>query len=515
MSSQNDIRVKGKFFAVNTRMIPSKLAFLLYGGHLGGYLAFFNIFFISTGLSKFQAGIITGINYGTPIIAGPIWGYLADYTGRRRLILVILCIGASFPTFSMPWIAHSIYPKSHYQCNMTNATNATPGANGTDMFTTIANENCEELKRDAINTLFQVLLSLVTIVSVFLIPLPLYIDTIVINVVKSGTRKASYGGQRMFVSIGFSLVNYLAGKSADHYKEPDMSPYTAVFFFFLPCTLLLIPAGCYLIGQVNYDNAEATKNEDLQEKNVNKERLYKQVLRLFRRFDVIFFMTTVFISGLAINLFLHFSYMLVTDVMKKTKTEMTFVKITSTVSEMLLFPMTTKIIKILGGTSTAMILGTFANFARFLVMSFNVPFGVLVGTQILSALSFALSWSAMLEHVHEISPKAINATMNAFTLAIFGGVSNLVANIIGAKMYELYGGRNLFFGEALLCLAWTVVMIIYYGGKRLRKHYLHNAEEPVAFSPEIYIERRGSITRIDNIVLEMDDNNTVSIPNGN
>ena len=29
-----------------------------------------------------------------------------------------------------------------------------------------------------------------------------------------------------------------------------MSEYTAVFFIFLPCTMLLVPVGCYMIGQL-------------------------------------------------------------------------------------------------------------------------------------------------------------------------------------------------------------------------------------------------------------------------
>ena len=130
-----DIMSRSVFINVDT--IPLKIVCFLAGG-FRSQISFLNVFFVSTGLSKFQAGIITGFTYAPPIVFGPVWGYLADYTGRRKLILTVLCVGAALPLISMPWIAKTIYPPSEYECGNTTITtitkNTTNSINGTFEF---------------------------------------------------------------------------------------------------------------------------------------------------------------------------------------------------------------------------------------------------------------------------------------------------------------------------------------------------------------------------------------------
>merc|ERR1712013_198181 len=104
--------------------------------------------------------------------------------------------------FSMPWTAYSL----------NNNNNMTMVALGS---TNINNNNN--------NVLFYVLLAIVMFGSVFIGPLPGYIDSIVMNVVKTGPTESSYGAQRIFGSLGFSLASFVSGVCADHFEVVGMS----------------------------------------------------------------------------------------------------------------------------------------------------------------------------------------------------------------------------------------------------------------------------------------------------
>ena len=58
---------------------------------------------------------------------------------------------------------------------------------------------------------------------------------------------ATYGGQRIFGDVGFSIANYAAGVACDHYEFEGMSQYTPVFYMVLVYILLTVPVGFYLI----------------------------------------------------------------------------------------------------------------------------------------------------------------------------------------------------------------------------------------------------------------------------
>ena len=460
------------WFSTNIRMLPAKFACTLFGGILGLHIPFLNIFLTSVGLSTGQAGFISGIRYVASSISGPLWGMLADYTGRRKLIMVFLCLGSAFPIFTMPWIANAIYPLVNNdtcvsQRNITNNT-----------LLTITNKECEEERHDKLKTLFYVLLAIVVFGSMFVMFMPVYVDAIVMSVVKTDENNASYGAQRNFASLGFSMFTFLGGWAADKYKYPGMSHYTAVFYMYVPLCLLLIPVGCYLVEQRKKGEEEIVR-ENMETKRRTKQidrgasswenSISKKVLILFKKFDVVFFMITVFINGLANNLFVSFSLLLVQDTMNVSKTEMTLITVTGTLSELLIFPITSKLIKKLGGTSPCIIIGTFSYFIRFLSMSYVSTFWIIVLLQMLHGIGFALTWAAMMEYTHKISPKDIVLTMFGILNCLYFSFSGIIGNMVGGIVYETYSGRILFRSVAAICGVWTGLMVIYYGAKYLKK----------------------------------------------
>lgn len=448
---------------VDRRMVPSKIAYMLYGGYLGSYDPFLNLFFVSVGLSVSKAGFITGLMYAPPIIAGPIWGYLADRTGRRRLLLFILCVGAAFLLSSMPWLARALNEREVSSCNTTIPVSSSNGTNNSEI-EFIFQENCRNVSR-----LFWTLFCVAISASLFLLPLPNYMETLVMNVVKTRPGRSSYGGQRVMGGIGMAVTSYFAGKVADHYNEPGMSSYTAIFFLFFPVAILFIPIGWVLISQGNYDNrADSEDKEKMSSKeeeatttktttNLN-QILYSTLIKV----EILLFLLTVLVAGLANSTFVNFTYLRMKEMFKRSSTEMTYVFILANGVEVILYPFALKLIKVLGGPLNSIILAIFSNFLRFLVMSSDISFDIFVAVQLLNALSFALSVSAFMEYIHAVSPPEINMTMNAIMMIILRGAGGLVGNMFGGKIYEIYGSQKLFFGVSQVCLGWSMLMVVYY-----------------------------------------------------
>lgn len=84
---------KARWFTIKKSMLPSKVAYFIYFSAWGCYLPFINIFLVTVGLTYEEAGFISGMCYAFQAVACPLWGFIADTTGQRRLCFIVLCLG--------------------------------------------------------------------------------------------------------------------------------------------------------------------------------------------------------------------------------------------------------------------------------------------------------------------------------------------------------------------------------------------------------------------------------------
>ena len=145
---------------------------------------------------------------------------------------------------------------------------------------------------------------------------------------------------------------------------------------------------------------------------------------------------------------------------------------------------------------------TYKNFELYI--SYDIPFEVFVSIQLLNAFELPLSFTAMMEHIFKISPKEIRMTMNAIMTAMYFQFSALVGYICGSKIYEVYGGANLFFGHALICGTWAVLMIMYHGRVKIARIYFYIQQHG-----NYQVEANHDIRR-ESSVLDLQE--TVNIP---
>ena len=86
-----------------------------------------------------------------------------------------------------------------------------------------------------------------------------------------------------------------------------------------------------------------------------------------------------------------------------TQAKMSLALVLGSVSNIVCFPMASRLIKLLGGPSQGMIVGLLSYFVRYMVMAYTNVFEVMIAVQLLHGLCFALSWSAMIEHTQKVS----------------------------------------------------------------------------------------------------------------
>ena len=99
--------------------------------------------------------------------------------------------------------------------------------------------------------------------------------------------------------------------------------------------------------------------------------------------------------------------------------------------------------------------------ARYIAHSFISKLWMAITVEAASGLSFAVSLAAMMEHVSEIAPKKMKATMVMVLYTVHFDVTGFLLNVVCGKVYEELGGRVLFRSIGVLCGVWTLLMVVY------------------------------------------------------
>ena len=467
-SSINEVKtVEEEKVCMDIRMIPAKITYFLIGAMWGAIYPYINVFLVSTGISITHAGYINGISCAVAAIAGPLWGMLADFTGYRKLIFILLSMGALVAFFPIPWIAYYVGITAK---NTTCLHNKNTTSLWIDEFA-INNNKSECVSKPYLSNpyeLFSVMLTCMVFANMFSVSLRNYTGSIAMNVIKNNKRKVNFGPQRVFASISATITNFLAGIAIDHYHSATVSRYTAAFYVSLPFSLLIIPSGYYLSTQAVWVERESKSV-------VNTS---KHFISFFRSIDNLVFLISVLISGVATLLYNNFLYLLMIENIHTSKSIMAATMTTAGIAAILIFPVTGKLIKIFGGPIPCVALGIFSYFVRFMVMSYAVTPLEMMLPQLLHGICFALSWAAQMDYTYMMAHKEVAIMLVTFIYSLHSMVGAAIANLIGGYLFHAYGGRLLFRGYGILCGVWSTFFILYFKFKVHRSKSSPEEEPP-------------------------------------
>lgn len=443
-SSTTDPKSK---WACSTTLIPSKLSFFARSGMLGTFVYFINIFLRDVGLTVEETGLISGITSMVSTLTAPFWGFLIDYSGRRKLIFTILAIGMSIAVVASPFAAREVNPIDYNIPVNTTSTNSTV-KNTAAPFT---------------SKIFFVTLTLLISERFFTGPLGGMVDAAVMNVISTREPTASFGLQRVYGGLSFGLMAYLSGIAIDHFtpffNAHMLSKYTAAFLLYVPIAVFSLIVNLILLNQMNLeptDVEEETKKEEEEEKETSQMKLIFTTCK--KPLNFIFFLTC-FVVGLSNMTLVGYLYMLMKDQMKASKSLMGLSSLIQSIAQVFIYPFADKIIKIVGGPMNGIALSLFAYFIRFLVNSYFTSALYAVISQSLHAFCFSLFWVAAVKHTQQIAPNAIYITMFTLVNSAYFGAGGVVANLVGGQVYGKLGGAILFRGMSLLALGWMFLCL--------------------------------------------------------
>lgn len=506
--NNNDVKIKKSkkkylkdLFTIKTEMIPVKLMFLFWGGLVAVFQPYLNSFFVCAGLSALKAGTATAFLFIPSLIVGPLWGVLADCSGRRCLIMLILCFGSAFSIGSLPFLSKAIAVPTtnsdvaNQSLALQVSTTAIPWTDISEPITSnfskplvqmsqihaypgfeIIDDKkdekddskyCPPITQDSASTLFYTFLIATSISSVFVIVLPFYMESIAMPLITHYSDDVSYGGQRIFGSIGCTIAFYFAGFVAQKCQFARMPKYSVAFFLYIPFVIIMIPLGIYMIKQLR-GCAKKTEEALVPGNNNNKGKcnetsILRQILMFCIRFDVLFYLISVLVCGIGFNIFIYLTVLLVENQMVISKSQVGMIFAFNSISESVFFLLSGKIKEIFGSTLPTMAIGLFFYCVRYIVMSYTKDYAVMLAIQVLGGASFSVSWAAALTHVESISPAPIKTSMFLIVQTIHFGICALIVNIGGMNLYSVYGGPAVFLGSAILSGVWSVFMMIYHG----------------------------------------------------
>lgn len=437
-----------QWLAVDKRMLFCKMGHFTFYSALGCCIPYMTIFFVSVGLSRKEAGFISGICFIFSALSSSLWGFLADYTKKRKLILIILCLLSTLIIVAKPLVVWKVNKDYNSFCF----------TNSSMINSTASVEGCE--RKPFQSTLFAVVLVMYILLQCFCIPISSQLDALIMNIIKCNPG-TSFGNQRVFGAIGFGISSFLSGIAADNFSVPSFSNYTPVFIISSPIFLILIPIICVLSKQTNWEvESEAENLADVSMQNAEESKL-RLVLSKLKHFNTIFFFISVLIVGAVTSLFYSFNFLLMGDEMNATRTSMGLVTFVACFSETIMFPFTKRIIEYLGNPLICVELGAFSFVLRLAILSYIENAWLCAPVQVLHSLGFALFWAASIEYVGSKSTNAISSTMFGILSSVYFGLGSLIGNMAGGVFYDMFGGRRLFRGVAVFNLGWVIMMIVY------------------------------------------------------
>ncbi|TDO87862.1 PPP family 3-phenylpropionic acid transporter [Halanaerobium saccharolyticum] len=181
--------------------------------------------------------------------------------------------------------------------------------------------------------------------------------------------------------------------------------------------------------------------------------------KIFKKRRLLYFLFFVFILQTSMNA--NYSYFPLYIVAHGGGEFLVGIALTvSSASEILAFFFSDKIIKN-NKFSKIIVVISLGFILRWLMLSLFPYNPIILFSQLLHSITFGLFFAVGVDYVDQISGEKFRATGQNIYAGVFMGVSAISGSLIGGKIYQLYGGENMYFFWSLISAAAGIIYSFY------------------------------------------------------
>lgn len=459
-----------KWYHINTSILPAKCSYFFECARRIGYSPNLILFLTSIGLTKLEAGFIVGFRLIGQFLGAPFWGMISDKWHCHRIVIIIMNLAALLTMASQPFISIQYGDPEPNKCPLVSPTIAHyQSPNGTNCnstlschnnWTSIETQQPVNYVEDKIQfgTLFWVMFFINFAVCFCEGSAVAFIDTATVRKIQlSKHRNIHYGKQRMFASIGGAFGITITNLAIEYFPKADVTCYSGVFATF--AIFSIIYAGFVLVlyrGVSFHEVSKDSVTKDDEDKMVFRKILFKTL----RRWDMVFFYLTAFISGLEYSQHVSFILFYLKE-MNSPTIVLTMAIVVSNFGALFGFFFADRIVELVGGIWKTCVLTCVAFFVRYFITGMTTNPWVIVACQSAHGVTTTLLVAAGILHLKNTSPIPVITTLMSLFNTVHYGLGTIVGSSIGGIIYQNYGGRSLYVGTAVLAIVWALVLIVY------------------------------------------------------
>lgn len=374
-------------WGVERALLPPKAVYFCFYAAAASLMPFLPLYYRESGLSGAEIGLLAGISPIVTWLAAPFWGALADSTRQHRLILTATMVG------TMVMVA---------------------------------------LLASASGLLW--LLPVVAAYAFFAAPIMPLVDNSVMNML--GERRALYGRQRVWGSIGWGVAAAATGMVVDRFGI-GLSFYAFLILYTILLVLSLrLKVSGGAIGQP----------------------FWQGIRFLASNRALVIFLVTVLFAGMGSGIVHNYVFLYLAD-LGASETLMGLSQTVQTFSEIPVFFFSALLVRRLGARGL-LLLSLSAVVIRMIAYTFLPPVWLVLPINLLHGLTFSALWVAGVTYANEVAPKGLGATAQGLFTGVSMGLGSALGALLGGTLYDSFGPTTLFRVAAACVLAGLIFFVV-------------------------------------------------------
>lgn len=236
----------------------------------------------------------------------------------------------------------------------------------------------------------------------------------------------SYGTIRVLGSISFGLAVTLLGIVYNHIGISKM-------FILYIATMMFV---CFLTFFINDE-------EKVKKGKRKKQGLWKEIIPLIKEPSFLLFLIPVFMTSIGPQMNNAFFSVYIGSFGEEMASKLGILYAVATLTEIPFFIFSGWFLRKFGYVFTLSFV-SLAGALRWLILSLEPPFAVILFNQLFSGITYALYISAGINYAYDISPEGMKTTAHSLFIVVYVNIAGIIASNVGGWLIEL-GGYTLLF----------------------------------------------------------------------